>query len=174
MRRWALLAAVGLGLAGCSPTAGTTFYREGFGQRLRLSDISSNGVIEVDLGGDPFAVPPDVLGNAVTAAMNQAGYAQAVTFSTTPLGYLHTFSVRMVLNPPPGMNYLGFCSGPPPTPPPTPGARPIHLLAAVCQEENWIAYVDRELPDASGPDDPRFAAFIREETRQLMAPFAGP
>ena len=174
MRRLAIMAGAALALAGCSPTAGTTFYREQIGQPLRLADISSNGTVEVDLGGNPFDVPPDVLAGAVANAMNQAGYAQAVTFSTTPLGYLHTFSVRIVLNPPPGMNYLGFCSGPPPTPQPTPGARPIHMLAAVCQEDDWVSYVDRVLPDASGPDDPRFLAFIRQETVNLIAPFAGP
>jgi hypothetical protein len=172
MRRLAILTALGLVLSGCNPMAGTSMYRA-TGPTPRLSDISSSGTIEVDVGGNPFDVPPDVLGNAVAAAMNQAGYAQQVTFSTTPLGYLHTFSVRLILNPPPGMNYVGFCAGPPPAPPAAP-ARPIHLLAAVCQEENWLSFVDRELKDASGPDDPRFAAFIREETVRLMAPFVGP
>jgi hypothetical protein len=173
MSRWAILAASGLALAACNPTAGTSLYRE-TGPTLRLADISSNGTIEVDVGGNPFDVPPDVLANAVAGAMNQAGYGQAVTFSATPLGYLHTFSVRLILNPPQGMNYLGFCAGPPPTPAATPGARPIHLLAAVCQEENWVSFVDRELVDASGPNDPRFVAFIREETVRLMTPFVGP
>lgn len=172
MRQLTILAAVGLLLAGCNPMAGTAMYQAP-GPSLRLADISSSGTIEVDVGGNPFDVPPDVLGNAVAAAMNQAGYAQKVTFSTTPLGYLHTFSVRLILNPPAGMNYVGFCAGPPPTPPAVP-VRPIHLLAAVCQEESWLSFVDRELKDASGPDDPRFAAFIREETVKLMAPFVGP
>jgi hypothetical protein len=173
MKRSAIIAAVGITLAGCSPTAGTAFY-DANGQSLRLSDISSNGTIEVDVGGNPFNVPPEVLASAVAGAMNQAGYAPAVTFSATPLGYLHTFSVRIILNPPAGMSYVGFCAGTPPTPPGTPGARPIHLLGAVCQEQRWLAFVDRELIDASGPEDPRFVAFIREETVKLMAPFANP
>ena len=142
-----------------------------------ITDISiagGSGELLTQILGDPFNVPQQQFDKAVTDAMHGAHFGPATRFTTTPAdSFPREFAVRLVFDSfyPTSINTI--CVVPPQQqPPPRTGLSngSVRLSAAFCQEGRVLTYLEGGGSSYTGPNDPRFEAFIKNVTFTLFPP----
>jgi hypothetical protein len=180
-----LLTGLALLLAACtngSPESavnigsGTIYWRYYDYDYTPIQDISfagGSGQLLTQILGDPFNPPQDQFDKAVTSAMYGAHFGPATHFTTTPGGsFQRKFAVRLVFDSVYPMSINTICVTPPQQPSPRTGPSngSVSLSAAFCQEGRVLTYLEAGGSGYSGPNDPRFTAFIKNVTFNLFPP----
>jgi hypothetical protein len=157
-------------LTACRPEAGIVHHRT-VDYAYTFDEFTSKPSLPTEIRGNPFTTPPERLAAATSAAMREAHFGPPVSFVPVAGEAPGDYAVRLLFNGPSASDHLHFCLGPPPPVAPAPGQRPVRLLAGFCRAGLALTYLSAELPAADGPDDPRFAAFVRMVTMELFPPF---
>jgi hypothetical protein len=156
--------------------SGTIYWRYYDYDYTPIQDISfagGSGQLLTQILGDPFNPPQDQFDNAVTGAMYGAHFGPPTHFTATPMGsFQRKFAVRLVFDSVYPVSINTICVAPPQQPPPRtrPGNGSVSLSAAFCQEGRVLTYLEAGGSGYSGPNDPRFTAFIKNVTFNLFPP----
>ena len=131
-----------------------------------------SGQLLTQVLGNPFNVDQDEFDKAVTAAMYGAHFGPPTHFTVAPEGsFKRIFYVRLGFGGSYPLSITTIC-----TIPPSPPARnalsngSVSLSAAFCQEGRVLTYLEASGSSFTGPNDPRFVAFMRNVTFNLFAP----
>ena len=181
-----LYAGLALFLAACStgsrsgdPGAGLssgsiswTYYDYSYTPIQDISMAGGSGQLLTQIMGNPFNVDQEQFDKAVTDAMYAAHFGPPTHFTTEPEGsFKRIFYVRLGFGGPNPLSINTIC-----TIPPAPAARnetangSVSLAAAFCQEGRPLTYLEGGGKGYTGPDDPRFIAFMKNVTFRLFPP----
>jgi hypothetical protein len=167
-----LSAALALALAGC--TTGDGVYwgqtRTALYSARSLGYVQEQGPTPLLVLGTPFAdAPMEPFARVVAATMSGANAGPPLRFSVDPPGSREA-DYRVVVAF--GTLYVGgsdLCRVQAPVL--APSGKRVHAEAAFCIEATRITEIKGDmLADATGPDDPAFASFLRGLTLNLMPP----
>lgn len=136
---------------------------------------TAEGPLLLEVHGDPFGIEPPAFRRQVAAAMADAvpgrpfGFTLAAEQAPQP-----GIRVVMAFQPAPTLTAKQLCagkvvvaSGPPGAPGVVNDAR-LTLLAAFCQGEDLLASVSGWVAKLDGPDDRRFALWLRQALRDMI------
>ena len=140
-----------------------------------IQDVNAaggSGQLLTQVFGNPFNVDQDEFDKAVTAAMYGANWGPKTHFTVAPDGsFKRLFSVRLGFGGTSPLSVTTICSIPPSPPERNEKANgSVSLSAAFCQEDRVLTYLEATGTGYTGPDDPRFIAFIRNVTYNLFPP----
>jgi hypothetical protein len=140
-----------------------------------IQDISAaggSGQLLTQILGNPFNVDQEQFDNAVTDAMYGAHFGPPTHFTVAPEGsFKRIFYVRLGFGGSYPLSITTICTIP--TAPPARNALAngsVSLSAAFCQEGRVLTYLEASGSSFTGPNDPRFVAFMRNVTFNLFAP----
>ncbi|HXQ41130.1 MAG TPA: hypothetical protein VN821_07680 [Candidatus Udaeobacter sp.] len=158
-------------LAGCSASGGVITYSEmdsGYSPQ-EFAYAGGPGEIWTEVMDNPFTQPKPELDQAVTDAMYAAHFGPATRFATMPgPNARRTYHVRLIFNGP-ETNAMAACGAVPPVPPIYRGGD-VSFFAAFCRDDRALTFLRAAGDKFTGPEDPRFIAFIREATIRLFPP----
>jgi len=163
--------AICLILAGCSSSGGVISYSEmDTGYSIQeFAYAGGSGELWTEVMGNPFTQAKPELDRAVTDAMYASHFGPATRFTTTPdQKAVRTYHVRLMFNGP-ETNAMAACGVVPPLPPTYRGGD-VLLFAAFCRDDRALTFLRAAGDKFTGPEDPRFQAFIREITIRLFPP----
>ena len=185
MRRFGpVLAALAFLLAACTnsardsavdPGSGTihwTYYDYSYTPIQDISFAGGSGQLLTQVLGNPFNVDQDEFDKAVTAAMYGAHFGPPTHFTVAPEGsFKRIFYVRLGFGGSYPLSITTICTIPPAAPARNALANgSVSLSAAFCQEGRVLTYLEASGSSFTGPNDPRFVAFMRNVTFNLFAP----
>ena len=174
-----LLAACTSGTKGGSPgllaNTGSVYWTYYDTSYTLISDVSiagGSGQLLTQILGNPFNVDQEQFDKGVTDAMYGAHFGPRTHFTTEPTGsFKRIFYVRLGFGGPNPLSINTICTVPPA--PPERAASfngSVTLVAAFCQSGEPLSYLEAGGSGYSGPNDPRFVAFMREVTFNLFPP----
>lgn len=140
--------------------------------RVDFAYAGSGRDMRTEIYGNPF---PEVaqadFDEAVTSAMYGAHFGPATHFTTQPDNSARpAYRVRLLWNGPRSANGNNLCGdhdyqgG---------GKEPngtARLIAAFCRSDRALSYLVGSVDGVTGPDDPKFVAFVRQATMRLFTP----
>ncbi len=127
---------------------------------------AKDGPIWVEALGTPFGVPGAAVAPVVAQAMTGAVIGYPTTFTADPARVPHrNFRTVVVFGPALSLTEDAICAGRPGFSPQPPGR--VAIMAAFCNDYRPLTSM-RGGTLAVGPDDPRFAALMRQTARDLF------
>ena len=155
-----------------SGTIHWTYYDYSYTPISDISIAGGSGQLLTQILGNPFNVDQEQFDKAVTDAMYGAHFGPPTHFTSAPLGsFKRIFYVRLGFG---GANPLSIntiCTIPPASPQRNATANgSVSLSAAFCQEGRVLTYLEAGGTGYTGPNDPRFAEFIKNVTFKLFPP----
>ena len=156
------------GLAACSgaPVIAYTYVSDSY-QPQELSYAAARGGMLTEITGNPFDAPKTALDSTVTTAMEQSHFGPELAFFTEPPeGYSSAYRVVVLFNPARNANGAKLCSSPERPQEERQGS--VGVLASLCSTDTRINTAGGSLEDATGPDDPAFAHFMRQLSLELF------
>jgi hypothetical protein len=149
-----------------------TYYDTSYTPIQDIAMAGGSGQLLTQVLGNPFNVDQEQFDKAVTDAMYGAHFGPPTHFTTAPLGsFKRIFYVRLGFG---GANPLSIntiCTIPPASPQRNATANgSVSLSAAFCQEGRVLTYLEAGGTGYTGPNDPRFAEFIKNVTFKLFPP----
>lgn len=148
--------AVALAVAGC--TTGTVSYVnvDSSYDPMQYARLPYTGPIYVEVSGNPFAIPPEQLAPIVY---------HAIAPSDAAIGNGQGPRIHIAFGPDASnVNLACSAAG-------TNGRvnDTISMVAALCRgTDHALTYLSASIDGVTGPDDPRFHAFLRQATLQLF------
>ena len=135
-----------------------------------LSSVAKYGGLRTEIVGNPFPAPKQQVDAAITRVMSQAHPGPAFPLVTAPdeRAQRSPYHVVVLFDPGPYMDRARACAGEMRQGEPTAGR--IRMLMVFCTSNYGISSLVAELPSVASPDDPRFAAALRQATPVLMPP----
>lgn len=134
-----------------------------------LNYAATAGGIKVEVLGNPFDVPQQDLGLAITRAMTGAHFGQPVAFVTTPPeGFRSPYRVVMAFDGARAHTEQVLCAKSAQIQPRQTGE--IRVYGALCAAAQPLTGVSGRLAEAGGPGDPRFQRLIRRLALNLLPP----
>jgi hypothetical protein len=167
-----LSASLALALAGCATGDGVYWAptRNSLYSSQSLGYVQAQGPTPLLVIGTPFpAAPMEPFARVVAATMSGANSGPPLTFTVDPPAPREADYRVVVAFGTPYVGAQDLCSVQAPVLAPT-GPR-VHAEAAFCVETKRITEIKGDmLAEATGPDDPAFASFLRGLTLNLMPP----
>ena len=174
-----LLAACTSGTKGGSPglfaNTGSVYWTYYDASYTPISDVSiagGSGQLLTQILGNPFNVDQEQFDKGVTDAMYGAHFGPRTHFTTEPTGsFKRIFYVRLGFGGPNPLSINTICSVPPAPPERASSSTDkVTLAAAFCQSGEPLSYLEAGGSGYTGPNDPRFVAFMQEVTFNLFPP----
>ncbi|MFQ5971245.1 MAG: hypothetical protein ACE5Q3_02870 [Alphaproteobacteria bacterium] len=130
----------------------------------------SGNQIQVDVRGNPFAVPDRVLSEAVVSSMIGRVPGRRVDFALEPQQvYTPRHWVVMLFDPPDGARARRLCqTAYEPAERPVNGVTDVKVLGAFCRRGFALSWATGRAKDVSGPESPRFDQLIAQMTKTLF------
>jgi hypothetical protein len=155
-----------------SGTIHWTYYDTSYTPIQDVSAAGGAGQLLTQILGNPFNVDQAAFDQAVTDAMYGANFGPRTHFTTAPEGsFKRLFYVRLGFGGSSPLSVNTICIIPPAPPERNATANgSASLAAAFCQEGRVLTYLEASGSGYAGPDDPRFAAFIKNVTYNLFPP----
>ena len=155
-----------------SGTIHWTYYDYSYTPISDISIAGGSGQLLTQILGNPFNVDQEQFDKAVTDAMYGAHFGPPTHFTTAPLGsFKRIFYVRLGFGGPNPLSINTICTIPPASPQRNATANgSVSLSAAFCQEGRVLTYLEAGGTGYTGPNDPRFAEFIKNVTFKLFPP----
>ena len=149
-----------------------TYYDTSYTPIQDVSIAGGSGQLLTQIMGNPFNVDQEQFDNAVTDAMYGAHFGPPTHFTAAPAGdFKRIFYVRLGFGGPNPLSINTICTIPPAPPERNPTANgSVSLSAAFCQEGRVVTYLEASGSGYTGPNDPRFAEFIKNVTFGLFPP----
>ena len=149
-----------------------TYYDYSYTPITDISAAGGSGQLLTQIFGNPFNVDQDQFDKDVTDAMYGAHFGPATHFTPAPRGeYKRPFYVRLGFGGDYPLSVTTICTIPPS--PPARTAVPsgtVSLVAAFCQQDRVLTYLQASGSGYTGPEDPRFVEFMKNVTFQLFPP----
>ena len=155
-----------------SGTIHWTYYDYAYTPIQDISAAGGSGQLLTQILGNPFNVDQGQFDKAVTDAMYGAHFGPPTHFTTAPAGsFKRIFYVRLGFGGSSALSINTICTIPPAPPERNATANgSAGLSAAFCQEDRALTYLEAGGTGYTGPNDPRFAEFIKNVTFQLFPP----
>jgi hypothetical protein len=149
-----------------------TYYDTSYTPIQDISVAGGSGQLLTQILGNPFNVDQEQFDKAVTDAMYGAHFGPPTHFTTTPAGsFKRIFYLRLGFGGPNPLSINTICTIPPAPPERKATANgSVSLSAAFCQESRVLTYLEAGGTGYTGPNDARFAAFIKNVTFKLFPP----
>jgi hypothetical protein len=149
-----------------------TYYDYSYTPIADISIAGGSGQLLAQILGNPFNVDQEQFDKAVTDAMYGAHFGPPTHFTSAPLGsFKRIFYVRLGFGGLSPLSINTICTIPPALPQRNATANgSVSLSAAFCQEGRVLTYLEAGGTGYTGPNDPRFAEFIKNVTFRLFPP----
>ncbi len=164
---WPLAAALATAVTACGGAVLSPTRVSGGYDSSTLNYIAGKGKMYTQIVGNPFEVPKDQLGSAVTRTMFGSHSGPTIRFSTErDPNYTSPYRVVVVFNPGKTVDPYKLCQDVPYPVGKSPGA--LQVAMAFCSASDYETFINGRLDGVKGPDDPAFRTLIRQMTSSLF------